>query len=191
VTLMLRAFAAGALIGAVWGVFLRVWMRLLVAYGEFTWAGTLLIVGCSAAAGSGLALVRAARRSGRGPGWRWAALLAAPLVLFPQGVVVLLPALLMGGLAISGRPPRRWRVLLVAGSAAPLVVLGVTFEAEPMSMPLPIVLVVLVALLIALASAGAELFRRWPESNPAAAAGPAQTSGLPPTRVTTSSGAGP
>ena len=180
---MLRAAAMGLLLGAVWGVFLRAWMRLLVAFGEFTWSGTLLIIGCSAGAGAGLALVRAARRSGRGPGWRWAALLAAPLVLFPQGVVVLLPALLLGGLAVSGRPPFRSRVLLAALTAAPLIVLALTFEAEPMAMPLPIVLVVLATLVVVLASAGAELFRRWPD--PA----PAHGRGLPLTRVTTSSGA--
>jgi hypothetical protein len=162
-SLLLRWAAAGFLLGAVWGVFLRVWMRLLVAYGEFTWSGTLLIIGCSAAAGSGLALVRAARRSGRGPGWRWAALLAAPLVLFPQGVVVLLPALLLGGLAISGRPPLTWRVLLAALTSAPLVVLALTFEAEPMAMPLPI-------------------------DRPSSSLD--QGEGLPRTRLTTSSGAG-
>jgi hypothetical protein len=165
-SLMLRWAAAGFLLGAVWGVFLRAWMRLLVAYGEFTWSGTLLIIGCSAAAGTGLALVRAARQSGRGPGWRWAALLAAPLVLFPQGVVVLLPALLLGGLAISGRPPRRWPILLAALTSAPLLMLALTFEAEPMAMPLPIVLVVLATLLVTLAAAGAEVFRRWPDPAP-------------------------
>lgn len=163
---LLRSAAAGLLLGAVWGVFLRAWMRLLVAYGEFSWSGTLLIIGCSAAAGAGLALVRTARRSGRRRRWRWAALLAAPLVLFPQGVVVLLPALLLGGLVISGRPPARWRVLLTAVASAPLIVLAVTFEAEPLAMPLPIVLVVLATLLVALASAGADLFRRWPSPAP-------------------------
>lgn len=194
--IMLRAAAAGLLVGVVWGVFLRVWMRLLVAYGEFSWSGTLMIIGCSAAAGTGLALVRAARRTGRGPGWRWAAILAAPLVLFPQGVVVLLPALLLGGLAVSGRPPVRWRGLLAAATAAPLVVLGLTFETEPAAMPLPIVVVVLATLLAALAVAGAELFRRWPDPTPHVSVDRpswslAQVDGSHRTRLTTSSGDGP
>lgn len=193
-SLLLRWGAAGVLIGAVWGVFLRVWMRLLVAYGEFSWSGTLLIIGCSAAAGTGLALVRAARQSGRGPGWRWAALLAAPLVLFPQGVVLLLPAMLLGGLVISGRPPLTWRILLAALTSAPLVVLAMTFEAEPTAMPLPIVLVVLATLLVALAAAGAEVFRRWPDPAPDVSVDRPSSSldlgeDLPRARLTTSSGA--
>lgn len=182
-SLLVRSAAAGLVLGAVWGVFLRVWMRLLVAYGEFTWAGTLLIIGSAACAGVGFALVRAARRSGRSPWWRAAALLAAPLVLFPQGVLALLPAAILGGWAVSGRTRRWGQILLLALTFAPLVVLVLIFEAEPTAMPLPLLLVVLATLMVLLAVAGAELFRPWRPTQP-------QPDGPPLTRLTTSSGVG-
>lgn len=168
---LVRTAAAGIVLGAVWGVFLRVFMRLLVYVGgEFTWSGTLAIVGFAALAGLGLALVRWARLTGRSRWWRAAALLAAPQVLFPQGIFILLPALLLGGLIISGRPPRWLQVVLAVVVVAPAPLMFVLSGSEPMGMPVPIVLVVLYTLVIALAMAGAELFRPW--SRPVAAQPP-------------------
>lgn len=168
-----RAAAAGIALGAVWGVFLRVFMRLLVYVGaEFTWSGTLAIIGFAAAAGLGLALVRWARLSGRSVAWRAAGLLAAPLVIFPQGILVLLPAVLLGGLIISGRPPRWLRIVLAVVVLAPAPLAFMLVETTPMAMPLPIVLTVLYTLMITLAIAGAEVFRPWPAPRmPAPAAG--------------------
>lgn len=160
---MVRGAAIGALYGAVWGVFLRVWMRLLVTYSEFTWAGTMVIVASSAVAGTGLGLVWAARRSGRSTRWRWAVLLAAPLVLFPQGILFLLPALLIGGLTLSGRPKPWMQVVMAALTVTPVVIVGLAAsDAGPMDMPYAIVLVTLVTLMALLARAGAEVFRPWP-----------------------------
>jgi len=169
---VLQGACVGAALGAIWGVFLRVWMRLLVVYGEFTWAGTLAIIGFAAAAGAGLGLVRAARLSGGSRRWRWAGLLAAPLVLFPQGILFLLPALLLGGLALSGRPRLWLRITLVALTLTPTV-LAPLLEPAPMAMPYPIIWVTLVTLLTLLAAAGAELFRPWP-SDESIGAGPAE-----------------
>lgn len=159
---MVRGALVGALYGAVWGVFLRVWMRLLVVYGEFSWTGTLVIIGSSALAGTGLGLVWAARRSGRSSRWRWAVLLAAPLILFPQGILFLLPALLLGGLALSGRPKPWMQVVMGLLTITPALILGLAADDEgPMAMPYAIVLVTLVTLMALLARAGAEVFRPW------------------------------
>lgn len=160
---LLRAVAAGVVLGAVWGVFLRVFMRLLVYAGtDFTWSGTLAIVGFSSVAGLGLALVHWARSTRRSAAWRAAALLAVPLVIFPQGIAFLLPALVLGGLVISGRPPRWLQVVLGVVVLAPASVLFLLTDTEPLGMPLPIVLTVLYTLLATMAIAGAEVFRPWP-----------------------------
>lgn len=186
---MVRGACVGALFGAVWGVFLRVWMRLLVVESEFTWAGTAVIVVASALAGVGLGLVWAARRSGRSTRWRWAVVLAAPLVLFPQGILFLLPALLLGGLTLSGQPKPWMQVVLGLLTIAPVLTVGlVGGDSEPMAMPFLIVLVSFVALMAVLARAGAELFRPWPAGVAAPEAATPESVDTPADRAETSAG---
>ena len=47
----LRAGLAGLALGAVWGVVARAWMRLVSTSPEFSWSGTLMLVGLSAIVG--------------------------------------------------------------------------------------------------------------------------------------------
>ncbi len=67
---LLRGAALGFALGATWGVLARVWMRLISTEPEFSWVGTLSIVGLAAVLGAGVGVgrmprdVRAARRGG-------------------------------------------------------------------------------------------------------------------------------
>jgi hypothetical protein len=118
---MLRGPAVGALAGAAWGVVARVFMRLLSDDPQFSWAGTLGILGVAAVAGACVGLVRGARVSGRSRWWRLAAL--PGLVLFAGPGSLLAPAA-VGMLAVlRGRPATRaLGVLFVVVS--PLVVVS-------------------------------------------------------------------
>ena len=85
---LLRASVAGALLGAGWGAVARGFMRLLTTQPEFSWEGTLFIVGIFVVAGALVGLVHGARTGGRSPWWRLAGL-PALLVFFGQGLVLL------------------------------------------------------------------------------------------------------
>ena len=119
-----RGAALGLGLGAVWGVLARVWMRLISDNPEFTWAGTLAIIGLSAVLGSGVGLVNAARRSGR---TRWWTLAVVPgLLLFMSPGMLLAPCFLLGGLARGalGRVLQAVGVLAVAASIGLGILLG-------------------------------------------------------------------
>jgi hypothetical protein len=93
-------------------------MRLISTEPEFSWTGTLFIVGLAALLGAGVGLVDAALRAGRSRWWR---LGAVPGLLLLAGPGMLLaPSFLVGGLA--WRPHHRWlRVLgavMLVGSVA-------------------------------------------------------------------------
>ena len=60
----LGAFGTGLLLGVGWGIAARVWMRLVSTVPDFSWTGTLVIVGLAALAGAGVVRVDATR--GRG-----------------------------------------------------------------------------------------------------------------------------
>jgi hypothetical protein len=78
VALVLRTAAVGLAAGLVWGLVARGFMRLLATTPEFTWAGTIYVVGTASVVGGLVALVRLARQSG----WtRWSRLLGLPFVL--------------------------------------------------------------------------------------------------------------
>jgi len=53
----MKRLLLGALCGAAWGVAARVWMRLITTTPEFTWSGTLSIVGATTVAGLGMGAV--------------------------------------------------------------------------------------------------------------------------------------
>jgi len=116
VTRLARGAALGFALGAAWGVLARVWMRLITTDPEFSWSGTLMIVGLSAVLGLGVGVVDAARRTGRSGFWTLA--VVPGLLLFMSPGMLLAPAFLLGGLAwgARGRLARVVGVLAVAGS---------------------------------------------------------------------------
>jgi uncharacterized membrane protein YhaH (DUF805 family) len=96
---MWRAFGVGAAAGLVWGVVARGFMRLLAEVPEFSWAGTLGIIGVATVVGGAVGLVRRARTDGRSRWWR---LVALPFVLlFTAAGALFLPGAL--GIAASRR----------------------------------------------------------------------------------------
>lgn len=96
-----RLAALGASAGVAWGVLARIWMRLISEDPEFTWAGTLGIVGLAAGLGAGVGVVAAARLGGRSLWWTVA--VVPGLVLFMSPGMLLAPCFLLGGLARVGR----------------------------------------------------------------------------------------
>ncbi|GAA4349317.1 hypothetical protein GCM10023145_10760 [Angustibacter luteus] len=102
-------------LGAGWGVAARVWMRYISTEPEFSWTGTLLIVGVAGLAGTSLAVVDVLRRrSAR----IWRVLLALPaLLMFASPGMLMLPPALLGGFALGRRGPR-WLRLVVGAVAA-------------------------------------------------------------------------
>lgn len=114
--------AAGA--GLVWGIAVRSWMRLIAEDPEFTWTGTIFIVGAATIAGLGMGVGVAARRNR----WRFgkvASVIGGVLVV-PLGMgagSIMLATVVPGGVAL-GRPrlglPVRLAIL------APVVLIGMT-----------------------------------------------------------------
>jgi hypothetical protein len=106
-----RAAAFGAVTGAAWGVLARIWMRLISGNPEFSWTGTLLIIGLAALLGGGVGLAARARLAGRS---RWWTLAVVPgLLLFLSPGMLLAPSFLVGSLAYA----QRGRILRVVGWA--------------------------------------------------------------------------
>jgi hypothetical protein len=98
-----RTFAVGFVAGLAWGLVARGFMRLLATTPEFTWEGTLGIIGTASVVGGLVALVRLARRSARSRWWR---LLALPFVLlFTAAGALFLPGV-VGVVMVLDR--RRW-----------------------------------------------------------------------------------
>lgn len=108
-----RAIGVGATIGAGWGVVMRVWMRYITESPEFSWPGTLFIVGAATVVGALLGLARARRLRG-GVGW-WR-LTALSLILLGAGGAVMWPAVVAGAVSF-GRPHPRWLRWLTATGA--------------------------------------------------------------------------
>ncbi len=124
---VLRGSAAGLAFGLTWGVAARVWMRLVSTEPEFTWAGTLAIVGLAALLGTLVGLVTAALRQGRSGWWRLA--VVPGLILFLSPGMVLLPGAVVGGVAMARRS-RRGRVVAVCGAALVPAVFAFTAAAH-------------------------------------------------------------
>lgn len=114
------AVVAGAGAGLLWGVVARVWMRFISAAPEFTWNGTLGVVGIFAAFGLGQALAAVARRDGWRRGGRWAARVVAIATTVPLGLAAgapMLPSLVLAAVAV-GRTALRWQLRAALGLAA-------------------------------------------------------------------------
>jgi hypothetical protein len=92
----LRAGLVGLALGAVWGVVARAWMRMVSTSPEFSWSGTLAIIGLSAIVGL---LVGLSWRARHATGWRrWFRLLFVPgLILFAGQGLPLAPGFLIAG----------------------------------------------------------------------------------------------
>jgi hypothetical protein len=152
---MVRGLAVGAVAGAGWGVVARLFMRLLSDDPQFSWAGTLGILGVATVGGACVGLVRAARISGRSRWWRLAALPA--LVLFAGPGSLLVPTVAGMAMVLRCRPVVRAVGVVVA--MVPLVVLAGN---EP---PLPPTQVVGLTLMVAscapLGWGLGEVVRRW------------------------------
>ena len=115
-TRLARGAALGLALGAAWGLLARAWMRLITTDPEFSWSGTLMIIGLSAVLGLGVGVVDAARRTGRTGFWTLA--VVPGLLLFMSPGMLLAPSFLLGDLAwgARGRAARVVGLLAVAGS---------------------------------------------------------------------------
>ena len=159
---LLRAAACGLGLGAGWGVLARVWMRMISTEPEFSWTGTLLIVGFAALAGLGLGLLHGARAGQRSRWWRLAVLVALPIVTLGPGAVFT-PALWLGGFALAGRGPRVVRVALGLAATSPVWLLWATTDPVERSLvPAPTFVVGMLLLMAGVAWGGSQVFRRWP-----------------------------
>jgi hypothetical protein len=122
---MLGGMAKGFALGALWGATARIFMRLFAEVPDFSWAGTLAIVGLSALMGAALGLVREARASGRRRWWRLAPV--PTLVLFAGPGLLLLPGVLAA--ALSARLSR-WSLRLAVSALGVAVTTWLAFAAE-------------------------------------------------------------
>lgn len=124
--LPVRGMLAGLLAGAAVGVLARTWMRLITTdEPEFSWSGTLFIVGAFAIMGGVAGAVAGARRGGwHGPPMMAlrAAGLVAVLPLVTGAGLVLAPTLLLGTLAMARRTwPAVLRTALAGLAAVPVL----------------------------------------------------------------------
>jgi hypothetical protein len=114
-----RAALLGGAAGAVWGVAARVWMRLVSTQPEFSWAGTLFIVGLAALLGAGVGVSWSLRAGhGRRRVVRVLPLLPGLLLFAGQGLPFLTGFL--GGALLWHRRPAL-RVLGALGVVGPAV----------------------------------------------------------------------
>ena len=103
----------GLLGGAVWGAVLRAWMRFISTSPEFSWSGTLFIVGAAALAGLVVGVLWWRHLAG-GSGW-WKLLVVGVLPVFGGAGAVMLPSALLGAVGFGAtRWPLAARAALVA-----------------------------------------------------------------------------
>lgn len=114
-----RWLVGGLAAGLAWGVVARLWMRFVTDVPEFSWSGTLFILGVTSLAGLSLGAVELLRRRGAG-GWRLVPAVPA-VVMFAGAGMVMAPTAVLGGLVLSGRGPRWLRGVALVPAAAPLV----------------------------------------------------------------------
>jgi hypothetical protein len=112
-----QLIGVGVLVGIVYGATIRLWMRLVTEDPEFSWGGTIFIVGAFAVAFGATGLVRAGRRRG------WRALLVPARVVagfvalpcFVGAGSFMLPTMALGALTLARTDwPRRIRQILGA-----------------------------------------------------------------------------
>jgi hypothetical protein len=162
---MLRAAGRGALAGLVWGLLARLFMRLLATTPEFTWDGTLAILGLSTLLGTGLGLVVGARQSDRSRWWRLAPV--PGLVLFMSPGMVMVPGAVLVAVALAVRS-KVGRVLLIVAALASVVVPSVALDdGDGAQSPLASLGLALVIAAVGLLGVGFhEWWRRWAPATP-------------------------
>ena len=128
-----KALVLGLLGGTLWGVVARVWMRFISTDHEFTWNGTLGIVGIFAVFGLGQTVAALARRSARTRRRQLLARVFAVIVTLPMGLAAggqMLPFLLLAAVALGRVDVHRFLRLALCALAAvtPLFVLRQLLE---------------------------------------------------------------
>ena len=120
----LATLACGLFGGFTLGVAARAWMRLITVHPEFTWAGTLFIVGGFTIFGTLQSVVAVARSLVRR---RWALTIVrvigivAMMPLFLAAGAIMFPTVIGAGLARARSDWPRWvRVLCVVVALAPI-----------------------------------------------------------------------
>ncbi len=94
----------GAVGGLAWGILMRLWMRYISTDPEFSWSGTLFILGAATVVGLLLGFARLRRLRGGVGWWRSTAL---SLALLGAAGAVMWPSVVAGAIAI-GRPRPAW-----------------------------------------------------------------------------------
>lgn len=122
----IHPIVTGASVGLLWGAAMRAWMRFISPNPEFSWAGTLFILGASVIAGTLLGVAWWRRRAGGVGWWRLSAL---SLVLLGAGGAVMWPSVILGAIGFA-RPHPRWLrpMLLLAAAAVQIPVLQSVFR---------------------------------------------------------------
>jgi hypothetical protein len=161
---VLRGALVGAGLGLLWGVGVRVFMRLISDNPGFSWAGTLFILGLSALMGIGLGTVAAAKAAGARRWWLLA-LLPGLLLLAGQGMPFI-PSFVLGGLLFTRRHVVLRAVGAVAIASGALVLWSLVRlnEETMLSLPTPVLvrgLVTFTLLSVAMAAGASVLWRRW------------------------------
>lgn len=115
--LPLAGLMVGAIGGAAFGAAFRAWMRFVSDDPEFSWSGTLIIVGAFTAAYAGAGLLWAGRRRG------WKALMIPARIIvvllslacFGGAGLVMFPTIILGALAMARTDwPRALRIVFAA-----------------------------------------------------------------------------
>jgi hypothetical protein len=101
-----KSVALGALFGLFWGIGMRAWMRFITFDPEFSWSGTLFIIGATTLSGSMAGLAYHRWRLGRGNRWRFLGFFFLPLGMAAGSVMV--PTFVLGGLALARRTWPSW-----------------------------------------------------------------------------------
>jgi hypothetical protein len=110
-----RPVLSGAAVGLGWGISMRAWMRFISANPEFSWSGTIFILGASVICGAILGLAWHRRARGGAGWWR---LSFASLLLLGAGGAVMWPAVALGAIAIARPRPSWLRAILGLGAVA-------------------------------------------------------------------------
>ncbi len=108
-----RGVVGAMLLGTLWGVTARAWMRYISDDPSFTWGGTAFILIGPTLIGLAMGVVRTSRR----PAWSRVAGGASPLLIGIGAGIVMVPTVLLGGIAL-GRTPWRWWVRALVGVLA-------------------------------------------------------------------------
>ncbi|WP_377641682.1 hypothetical protein [Oryzobacter terrae] len=162
-----RAAALGLVLGLVWGSVARGFMRLLATSPEFTWSGTLFIIGTAGLVGALVAVVRSQRLAGRSWWWR---LLGLPFVLLFSAAGAIMAPGVAGVVMLTDR--RRW--LALPGVALVGLTLWVTWQdvEQPLSPRQGAGVLIMLVCLVVEGVAARELVRRW---RPQVASAPSET----------------